>query len=88
MGWEVGGRFRREGIDVYLWSIHVDVWQKSRQYCKLIILQLKKKKESACQSIGHEFDPWFRKIPHAIEQLSLNVTTIETCAPQEEKTSQ
>ena len=73
----VGGRFKREGIDVYLWSIH-----------KLIILQLKKKKESACQSIGHEFDPWFRKIPHAIEQLSLNVTTIETCAPQEEKTSQ
>ena len=24
-----------------LWLIHVDVWQKSNQYCKAIILQLK-----------------------------------------------
>ena len=28
---------------VYLWLIHVDVWQKSTQPCKAIILQLKKK---------------------------------------------
>ena len=39
--WEVGGRFKREGIYVYLWLIHVDVWQKLTQYCKAIILQLK-----------------------------------------------
>ena len=26
---------------VYLWLIHVDVWQKPTQYCKVIILQLK-----------------------------------------------
>ena len=26
---------------MYLWLIHVDVWQKSTQYCKAIILQLK-----------------------------------------------
>ena len=26
---------------VYLWPIHVDVWQKPTQYCKAIILQLK-----------------------------------------------
>ena len=26
---------------VYLWLIHVDVWQKRTQYCKAIILQLK-----------------------------------------------
>ena len=26
---------------VYLWLIHVDVWQKPTQYCKAIILQLK-----------------------------------------------
>ena len=38
---EVGGRFKRDGTDVYLWLIHVDVWQKSSQYCKVIILQLK-----------------------------------------------
>ena len=26
---------------VYLWLIHIDVWQKLSQYCKVIILQLK-----------------------------------------------
>ena len=41
MGWEVGGRFKREGTYVYLWLSHVDVWQKSTQYYKAIILQLK-----------------------------------------------
>ena len=41
MGWEVGGRFNREGTYVYLCLIHVDVWQRPRQYCKAIILQLK-----------------------------------------------
>ena len=40
MGWEVGGRFKREGTSVYLWLIHGDVWQKPTQHCKAIILQL------------------------------------------------
>ena len=34
-------RFKREGTFVYLWSIHVDLWQKSIQYCKAVIIQLK-----------------------------------------------
>ena len=34
-------RFKKEGTYVYLWLIHVDVWQKPTQYCKAIILQLK-----------------------------------------------
>ena len=42
MGWEVRGRFKGEGTCVYLWLIHVDVWQKLTQDCKAIILQLKK----------------------------------------------
>ena len=37
----MGRRFRREGIYIYLWLIHVDVWQKPTQYCEAIILQLK-----------------------------------------------
>ena len=41
MGWEVGGRFKREGTHVYLWLIHVDTWQKPTEHCKAIILQLK-----------------------------------------------
>ena len=41
MGWEVRGRFKREGAYIFLWLIHGDVWQKPTQYCKTIILQLK-----------------------------------------------
>ena len=34
----VGESFKREGTYVYLWLIHIDVWQKPTQYCKEIIL--------------------------------------------------
>ena len=34
-------------------------------------------KESACQCRRHGFDPWSRKIPHALEQLSLCTTAID-----------
>ena len=43
-GWseERGGRRVQDGgIHVYLWLIHVNVWQKPPQYCKVISLQLK-----------------------------------------------
>ena len=41
-GGEGGGRAIQDGgTHVHLWLIHVDVWQKSPQYCKVIILQLK-----------------------------------------------
>ena len=43
--YKVGRRFKREGTYVYLWLIHVDVWQKPTQHCKTIILQLKIKKK-------------------------------------------
>ena len=39
MGWEVGGRLKREGIYVYLWLVHAGVWQKPTQKCKANILQ-------------------------------------------------
>ena len=42
MGW--GGREEGGsgwGTHVHLWLIHVNVWQKPSQYCKVIILQLK-----------------------------------------------
>ena len=38
---KVGRRFKREVAYVYLWLIHVDVWQKPSQYYKAVILQLK-----------------------------------------------
>ena len=42
-GWGMTGRFKREGTYVYLWLIHVEVWQKTTKFCKAII-QLKKTK--------------------------------------------
>jgi len=32
MGREVGERFKREGTYVYLWLIHLDIWQNPSQY--------------------------------------------------------
>ena len=51
----MGGGFRREKAFIYLWLIPVDVWQKSTQYCKVIILQLKKKKEWISESSSFGF---------------------------------
>ena len=42
-GREMEGRIRREGTWVYLWLIFVDVQQKTRKFCKAVILQLKNK---------------------------------------------
>ena len=44
--------FRREGTFVYLWLIHVVVWQKPTQYCKAIILQLKKREMAENKTKG------------------------------------
>ena len=41
MVWEVRERFKTDETYIYLWLIHVDVWQKPTQYYKAIILQLK-----------------------------------------------
>ena len=37
----MGGRFKRCRAYVYIWLIHVDIWQKPTQYCKTIIPQFK-----------------------------------------------
>ena len=37
--WWDGGGDGREGTYVYLWLIHVEVWQKTTEFCKAIILQ-------------------------------------------------
>ena len=40
-GWggEGDGREFQKGEDLYLWLIHVEVWQKTAKFCKVIILQ-------------------------------------------------
>lgn len=39
VGKDVRGGFRMEGTQVCLWPIHIDVWQKPLQYCKVPIFQ-------------------------------------------------
>ena len=43
-------RFKVEGTYVYLWLIHVDIWQKQTQHYKAIIfqLQINKFKNTTC----------------------------------------
>ena len=43
-GWDGKGderEFQERGVYVYLWLIHVEIWQKTTKFCKAIILQLK-----------------------------------------------
>ena len=46
------------GIHVYPWLIHVNVWQKPLQYCKVISLQLIKINENKQTNKGHGI--WFQ----------------------------
>ena len=40
----MGGRLEREGINIYLWLIHIVVQEKTIQHCQVIKNKLKKKK--------------------------------------------
>ena len=46
-GWsgEGDGRGVQDGEHMYTQLIHVNIWQKTPQYCKVIRLQFKKKKQ-------------------------------------------
>ena len=56
------------GIYVYLWLMHVDVWQKPIQYCKTAMLQLKinkffkKHKTHTSSKYLREYGRKFRKV--------------------------
>ena len=43
MVWVVGERFKRNWTCVYVWLIHVDVWQKPTQHCSYTSIKKKKK---------------------------------------------
>ena len=79
MGWEVGVG-SGWGTHVHPWLIHVNVWQKPLQYCKVISFQLKlkkkkKKKEFVFQWTGYGFNPWSEaKILQAIVNYKLALT--------------
>ena len=55
MGREKGEGYKREGTHVYLWPIHVDVWQKLSQYCNYLTIKnkIKLKKIRICLSLAN-----------------------------------
>ena len=67
MGWGVsGGRFKKTYM--YLWLIHIVVWQKLTQYCKAITLQLnnkffQKKKKNVSWKQGRQIQKAREGIP-------------------------
>ena len=61
VGREMEGSFKRERIYVYLWLIHVEVWQKTTEFCKATILQLKNK--------------WIKKIIVLLESPCLKLSS-------------
>ena len=83
-GTTMRGGMGREGTSVYLQLIHVDLWKKPSQYCKVIILQLKKKKESACQCRGHRFKHSIPVHGHA-KGNKATCYNYRALAPQQEK---
>ena len=56
--WEGGSGW---GTHVNPWLIHVNVWQKPLQYCKVISLQLIKINEKKARWIMHSNDIWLCK---------------------------
>ena len=62
----MGRGFKKEGTYVYLRLIHADVWQKSSQYCKVIIFQLKIKLKKKNYLLGL---PWWS----VVKNLPANV---------------
>ena len=58
-------------------------WKNNLKLCEGIKISIGfpwwlKGKESACQCRRHGFNPWSGKFPHAVEQLSPQVTITET----------
>ena len=58
--WEGGSGW---GTHVHPWLSHMNVWQKSPQYCKVISFQLKLKKEKTMTSDAKHLNIYLVKFP-------------------------
>ena len=76
MGREMVGRFKREGIYVYLWLIHAEVLQKATKFCKAIMLQLKKlRKKLTSQAIFQKYQKTDKALARLIRKNDKNFHT-------------
>ena len=58
------GGVQDRGTRVHPWLIHVNVWQKPSQYCKVIILQLKQinlEEKKKKQGLSNNLEGWVRE---------------------------
>ena len=53
----MGGRLEREGINIYLWLIHIVVQEKTIQHCQVIKNKLKKKRIHSQKNITCSISP-------------------------------
>jgi len=49
----MGEGFRMEGTYVYLWSVHVDVWQIPSQYCKVVKVKVAQSCPTLCNPMDY-----------------------------------
>ena len=81
MGW--GGRWEggsRWGSHVPPWLTHVNVWQKTPQYCKVISLQLKKKKKRKKRNVLRQIFPLLPFYLMTYRYFNLVRLSSNTCA--------
>ena len=85
----MGRRFKREGIYIDLWLIHVKVRQKTTKFCKAIILQLKNLTRDREKSRPSLVIQWLRIcllmqgtcIQSLVGETEIPHNTEQTCAP-------
>ena len=73
--WEGGSGW---GTHVHPWLIHVNLWQKPPQYCKVISLQLKKKEKKRAKKILKAKKKKFSSLIYVYLNIQLmNTLTLE-----------
>ena len=58
VGRNMGGGFRLEGTHVYLWAIHVDVWQKPSQYPSIKFINKNSAANNRCSINTYRMNGW------------------------------
>ena len=70
----MGGMFNREGIYLYLWLIHVDIWKKSTEYLESNYPPIKNKLKTKTKILIYKYfqiKKFFKKNPGPVGPHSL-----------------
>ena len=72
--------FRHKNLSLYIYIYIYIERERERERTSLLVLT---GQESMCQCRRHRFDPWSRKIPRAVEHLTLCTPTTESVSRTE-----